>query len=221
MLRTPEVERELGRRGYYFGHDWAPAEGLELAYQLGIPRGDHRDARIVRTIAPQDRDSARNTLSSRYGFGPFPLHTETAYWRTPVRWLLLRCLAPGSASRATTVVDTELLRISPRLLRLMCNEIWIVAARRPFLATVARPPANGHPLAIRFDRDCMRPLTRGARDLAAILDTLLSEIAPIEVTWSTDDLLVVDNYRCLHGRGSASSPDPDRVLERILVGEKL
>lgn len=219
MQRLAEVIRQLGTRGFYLGPDWSSPEALELATELGVPRGDLRDGRTVRTISPQDPSSATpNTLSSRYGFGAFPLHTETAYWRRPVRWLMLRCMNPGSGSRITTVVDFHQVFTSPDLRRQLCNEVWIVTARRPFLATLARE--KGHELAFRLDRECMEPITRGAHQLSRFLDRVLPEVDSVEVRWRFNDLLVIDNYRCLHGRGESNIPDPDRQLERILVGVK-
>jgi hypothetical protein len=66
----------------------------------------------------------------------------------------------------------------------------------------------------------MEPITRSAYQLSRLLDSVLQELDRFEVPWRFDDLLVVDNHRCLHGRGESDVPDPDRQLERILVGVK-
>jgi alpha-ketoglutarate-dependent taurine dioxygenase len=42
-----------------------------------------------------------------------------------------------------------------------------------------------------------------------------STVMPIY--WRARDLLVIDNQRMLHARGSGSAPDQDRVLARILI----
>jgi alpha-ketoglutarate-dependent taurine dioxygenase len=38
-----------------------------------------------------------------------------------------------------------------------------------------------------------------------------------EVDWAKGRVVIIDNWRVLHGRGSAKSPDQDRILLRILI----
>jgi alpha-ketoglutarate-dependent taurine dioxygenase len=38
-----------------------------------------------------------------------------------------------------------------------------------------------------------------------------------EICWREGDLLVFDNRRLLHSRTAAISPDPDRVLKKVMV----
>ena len=57
---------------------------VHLAEGFGRIAVEPRDPRPVRDISPNsEADTRQNTLSSRYGFGAFPFHTDTAYWRQP------------------------------------------------------------------------------------------------------------------------------------------
>jgi hypothetical protein len=211
------VQRDISERGYYYGRGWESGDVLTAAHNLGRARGDTRDPSIVRPVSPtMSSDAKTNTLSSRYGFGEFPLHTETAYWRRPARFLALRCVNPGRGSRTTTVLDSESLDIGVDEWQLLQHEIWKVQRRQPFLCTLVE--RRDEQIALRFDRECMVPATRGAHRANSIMLHALEHARPVHVSWSPGDLLIIDNYRCLHGRGASVVSDEDRVLERILIG---
>jgi hypothetical protein len=213
------VQNELAERGYYHGSRWDRGDLLAIAHELGAPRGDFRNPEIVRRISPKSSiNSKANTLSSRYGLAEFPLHTETAYWTRPARYLVLRCVDPGQGRRPTTILDTKLLKLGPTERKLFVNEVWKVHSRRPFLCTLMEE-INGH-IAFRFDPECMLPITRGARRTLAIMTELLAQARVTEIQWSAGELLVLDNRRLLHGRGASTLLDEDRVLERVLIGER-
>ena len=205
--------------GFYVGHRWGAADALALAHRLGRPQPDFGDRSPVRRISPREPGESRPaTLSSLHGLGPFPLHTETAYWPRPARYVLLRCVHPGAGERPTVVVDTHGWELDEADRRAVTNEPFRVAGRRVFLASLAVSTDSG--LAWRFDRECMVPLTRGAHRALRVAIALGDKSRHTDVDWTPGLLLVVDNCRCWHGRGVASSTDKDRVLERILIGHQ-
>ena len=61
----------------------------------------------------------------------------------------------------------------------------------------------------------MEPVTKGARQFLDVMQRVLLDLETVKVKWRPSDLLVLDNHRCLHGRGESAEPDPDRVLEGI------
>src|SRR5690242_15684363 len=72
----------------------------------GTPVGETRSPEVLRTIRPQPVCAApANTLSSRYGMGTFPFHTDTVYWRTPARFIPFHCVNTGSGGRPTLLLD--------------------------------------------------------------------------------------------------------------------
>src|SRR5260370_12977058 len=75
---------------------------LELARSIGRPVPSP-SGELVRELAPKPPAAAgRGTLSKAYGMGAFPLHTDTAFWPVPARYVVL--LASGDIRRYTSVL---------------------------------------------------------------------------------------------------------------------
>jgi len=195
-----------------------PVSDLErIASSLGPITCDPRHPEPVRFIRPQERSVATpNSLSSRYGTGMFPFHTDAAHWRDPPDYLLLYCLRPGAANRATLLLDAAALPLTKTERNLLRYGVWRAAHRRPFLATVVDGPTENE--TWRFDRDCMRPWSPTAGAATAVLDRVLNERAAVVHNWLAGDLLILPNRHVLHARAQAYGPDGDRVLARVLVG---
>ena len=196
----------------------APSDLLPIAQNLGHPAPDTNDPAVVRDLHPQAASSAApNTLSGRHGTGAFPFHTETAYWQRPARYVLLYCVNPGAGKRPTLVADV-LGKLSPSNIQTLSSELWVVGRRRhPFLASLIENATSG--LRLRFDTECMRPVDRSALG-PTIMARLLERRAPAIVEWKAGDLLILDNFRVVHGRGASAKPDGDRHLRRVLVAEE-
>jgi len=65
-------------------------EMLELARAIGTPTLTP-NGELVKEIRRLPADEAPpGSQSSTYGAGPFPLHTDTVFWATPVRYVILR-----------------------------------------------------------------------------------------------------------------------------------
>jgi L-asparagine oxygenase len=73
-------------------------------------------------------------------------------------------------------------------------------------------------LVIRYDRDCMRPMTAEARELEALIEFRLGRTPRTQIDWEPECLLIVDNHRMVHARGKGIRLDTNRVLKRILIG---
>lgn len=191
---------------------------LEQCSRLGSPVASSRHPALVRDIRPQPITSAnRNTLSSRYGLGPFPFHTDGAHWWTPPRFLVLYCVSPGEGHRPTHLADFARANLTPMEGRILCDDIWkVVGVRSPFLCSVGR--ASKGSIAIRYDAACMEP-AGVAGESSQVLADIIRRAARDEIRWSRGDLLVIDNSRMLHARGEPSCPDLGRWHKRILIGE--
>ncbi|SRR5260370_849737 len=173
----PEVTQVLEREGDCVIHDVASDRLLDLAWALGQPEPDPREGVLVKDIRPQPKELANtNTLSSRYGMGAFPFHTEAAYLPTPPRFLLLYCVDPGDGGRPTVLLDgRKLLSRMPSHHR---QGTWLVrAGRRPFLthALCVNPPGE---IRIRYDKECVFPRGPAARSEEHTISQFLSEAVP-------------------------------------------
>ena len=213
----PAIQAGLVDEGYYFVRQFEGAVLLDLARTLGPVTVDPRHPIPIRFITPQELSQANpNTLSSRYGLGPFPFHTDVAHWSTPAEIVLLYCVSTGSGERPTLLTDSREWQVSDSFWRLMCDAIWRTGFVRPFLCTVASKREQNR--RVRYDPGCMIPRSRTAVEAARLTEEHLSKVTPVRVDWCNQDLLVLDNTRVLHARGPASRPDCDRVIARMLIG---
>lgn len=213
------ISESLSVDGLAFVRDTDVRTLVRLANHIGQPRADIRDADVLKNISPRHAEIARpNTLSSRFGLGTFPPHTDAAYWREPATYLFLRCEHPGSSARPTLIWDTNAWNLSRSARELLCRAIWTVRARKSFLAPVAQI-SEGR-LLFRFDEACMTPTSPSAPAAQRLVHSLLQDMSPRIIQWSRGDLLVLDNTRHIHARGEANVPDEDRVLQRMLVWRK-
>lgn len=207
----------LRRDGYFFGAGFSEEDLKAVISRLGHVRVDDRSPDPVREISPQSIDLAKtNTLSSRYGAGQFPFHTDAAHWEKPARYLVLYCVNPGGGARPTLLQDSNKWHFSDAEIDLACRAIWRTGHIRTRLCMFAE--FRGGELAIRYDRDCMRPMTNEARELDRLIEQKLSHSESVQIQWEKNCLLVIDNHRMVHARGLAKRPDANRTLKRILIG---
>ena len=193
-------------------------EVINFASALGLPQPDPRDGVLVKDIRPQPKHTANtNTLSSRYGMGAFPVHTEAAYLHKPPRFLLLYCMEPGRGGRTTVLLDGA--DISSRLPDVRRAGTWVVkAGRRPFLCDVLWRRAQNQ-IGIRYDRECLFPRGPAALAEEQLIRGFINASTLVTIEWARCQLLVIDNHRMLHGRGGINDDDLARVFEIGWRGE--
>ncbi len=96
---------DIARDGYAFVRSYRPeADVLVVARALGQPL-DPLGRGAIQELIPRS-NSTPNTYSGSYGLGSFPFHTDLAHWRTPPRYLLLRCVT-GYADVPTLLLDGQ------------------------------------------------------------------------------------------------------------------
>ena len=188
-----------------------------LAAQLGHPVASALGRPQTDVLVPRHQsDSHPKTLSYIYGTDAFPFHTETAHWRNPVDWVILRCIHPGAGNRVTHLIDGWDLGLDGDEARLLAQSLMVVkSGSKSFLA----PPVekeNGR-LLFRYDPNCTYPASN--RDISAldILRRRLNVATQADIVWKPGRYLIFDNRRMFHSRGIASASDTDRRLERIYI----
>lgn len=188
---------------------------LALANGLGTPAATRSGGNLCDTLLPTEADAARpRSLSKVHAVGEFPLHNDTAHWLTPCHYVMLACVSPGSGSRPTLLLDTRRLPLNGhQILLLRSTPLRVTNGRNSFFSTIlskARP-------FVRFDPGCMTATTtNGAKALAVLARQNWPDYIET-VQWKTGTVLVMDNWRMLHGRGHADGPDSDRTLLRISI----
>ena len=162
----------------------------------------------------RERDDAPSrSLSGIHGHGGFPLHTDFAHYAIPPRYVLLRnaCTVP---IRPTIVQTLDALSCPETAQRTLQRRVWVIRGGPvPFYA----PVLFGAGAYVRWDAACMSPSAL-ATDALHTWTECLAFAKPFRFEWDINTVLVIDNWRTLHGRaGDTMASDANRVLERIVV----
>jgi hypothetical protein len=189
---------------------------LDLAHTLGMPWS--RSGAIIEELRIRDHGNAPPcSLSGMHGRGAFPLHTDFAHCMTPPRYVLLRSTSAAPV-RPTLVQPLDGLARSEVACRTLRRRVWVVRGGPvPFYA----PLLFGAGTFVRWDSACMSPGALATDALGAWTNCLASA-NPFECDWELNTVLVIDNWRTLHGRaGSSMKSDDERVLERIVISQEV
>lgn len=187
---------------------------LALAGTLGDVVPSRPRSGLIDRLRPASVESTRlPSLSRRYGTGAFPLHTDTAHWPTPARYILVGCLHPGRKSRATLLIRFQSLPFDLREDVLLRSGVFLV--RNGSASFYSNILSDARPY-VRFDPGCMSPATKDGHEANRILQKRIAENCPTRIVWTQGKLVILDNWKLLHGRESAEE-DEDRVLLRVLV----
>ena len=188
---------------------------LAFASRLGNPVATRAKSGLCDTLIPIQGSAANlNSLSRRYSVGEFPLHADTSHWSVPCRYIVLGCLSSGSARRKTVLLNIDRLPLSSQQFSLLRSApVRVVNGRASFFSTILA--ANRK--FIRYDAGCMKPvMSDSVRALNIFLRRhWLNYLETID--WFEGKVVVIDNWRLLHGRGPANGDDSDRVLLRISI----
>jgi hypothetical protein len=214
-----DIHANLRSAGWLRGHfecvlPELPAQLKAFAEQLGqLTKG--RDGRPIEVLSPRSHASAfRRSLSAMHGRGMFPLHTDGAHLARPPRYVLLACVAVGRPSVPTVLARADELDLDRSdISALEATPFLVRNGRQSFYATVIDAGKN----RMRYDRGCMMP-TAESSWLATRLDQALEQALHHPIEWCPGDLVVIDNWRVLHGRGiQAEQASEDRILLRAIV----
>ncbi len=209
----------LAKRGWFhhsgeaMHHDSILHEMGQLGDRLGR-RVRGRAGALEEVVVPRHLNEAHpRSLSARYGLSALPFHVELSHRTTPCRYILLGCIDPGSPSATTMLLDWRTLGFSLEELNLLKEApVLVRAGRRSFYSTIL---AKGGTF-LRYDPGCLEAIDgRGQIALRLVEDRIAD--APSDVHhWHQGDILIIDNWRVLHGR-SPSDQGSGRRLARILI----
>jgi len=188
---------------------------LLLASGLGVPVATRSGGGLCDTLTPTDADAAKfRSLSKCHALGEFPLHIDTAHWLTPCRYVVLACASPGGGSRPTKLMDTRGLPLDEYNTSLLHSiPLRVTNARYSFFSTIL---SKQRPF-VRFDAACMSAATPDGEQALRVLSRSNWPKFVESVDWETGKVLIIDNWRILHGRGHAERPDSDRKLLRVSI----
>lgn len=205
-LRTALTEAR--RSGWAAGR--APLDELtregqwHLQWAIHATRGHVGGVVELRPVTTTQAHPA--SLSSTYGTGAQPLHTDDAHQLNPARWLLL--VSTDASAVPTMFWHCDFNQMESHIADALREGLFtVVSGRTSFLA-----PARSASM-LRFDPACMRPSDGRALVAADYLSSRRSA-AQVHAWKEPHNFLLLDNHRMLHGRADASG-EPDRILHRI------
>ena len=203
---------------------------LQFADDIGRAVGYDReqDGRLIQDIFPvATSERAQVSTSSKVMLGS---HTETAFHPHKPRYVVLLCLR-GDPQAETTYADVNdvVQHLSPDHLEVLQTSEFVTTVDPSFMT-------HGEPDA----RVIVTPLTRRRNDWVLVYDELLMSATTARASVAltalhaavkqstkhmvlrTGDLLVIDNYRAVHGRTPfvPRYDGTDRWLKRSLVISK-
>jgi hypothetical protein len=219
MSDSPVLRGSLAERGWSL-HSSESTDCDSIVRELG-QLGDRLGSRVPgragslqEFIEPRAAEDAHpRSLSAAYGLGALPFHTELSHRIKPCRFLLLGCIDPGSSAATTMLLDWRTLLLSQDELDLLESApVLVRSGRRSFYSTILAPGGA----FLRYDPDCLEgPDERGRTALKLVADRISD--APSEAHhWRRGDIVIIDNWRVLHGR-SPSDQGSGRRLARILI----
>lgn len=194
---------------------WATASGkldvlLLQARSSGLtPMSSRRGQVQLDILRPVDQGNApRRSLSSRYGTGPQPLHTDGAHLISPPDIVILAAEKPSPVP--TLLWRDTFLNLEPGLREDLAHGQFVVDDGK------ARFLAPSYDCGrYRFDPGCMRPADSRAHRVLAYFEEARSGATPFRWT-APNQVLVLDNRTVLHARADAAA-DPKRELGRIML----
>lgn len=194
----------------------SPERVLSLAEENGIIT-PHPNGEKYNVIKPSDGvASIKGTFSSTYGFEEFPLHTDTAFWPKPARYIVMAIFREDK--NATFIINTErivsgLSRRAKSAAKTAIYKVKIPSGVHFTSFILKESGTRGY----RFDPCCMSPANESAKLFHAEFKEALGEVEPFKVSWSGNNALVVDNWKTMHGRSAIMCASGSRELLRIYV----
>jgi Taurine catabolism dioxygenase TauD, TfdA family len=186
----------------------------EIANTLG--NVVHRRGKALpESVTPRPAgDAPARTLSHKFGLGPFPLHCDMAHWLVPCRYLVLACADTGSFDAPTVLLDTLRLQFSETEKLLTRSACFLVRNGRKSFYTSLIDVCRSF---VRIDPGCMEPVSETAAEAMSLYSYERQRLQTTAFHWKVGDILVIDNWRVLHGRGNELPADLSRHLLRIYV----
>lgn len=160
-----------------------------------------------------------NSLSSRFGYGEFPLHTDGVGMPLPPSLILLRAKSEDCSMQPTRIASIEWPQESSKKHEVLTKtQMTVDIGTARFYSPVINRKTNNRPEFIRYNPCCMIA-PRAAADFEETLDSLVQSANVQEIHWKTGTVIALHNWRVLHGRGNAANEKTigKRMLERCWI----
>lgn len=213
-----DPKEKLNQVGWLEFHGSLTENGLiSLAKSFGqIQR--HPNGAEVFTLKPKvGLNSTIGTFTDKFGLGRFPLHTDTAFYSKPIRYMILSMNKPSEAFTTILPIDRLFEKLNQNDKYLATRAIYKIKTNESSFYTSLIVEKNGIKY-IRYDPTCMFPVNNSAREFEIILNEIFKQVKPENITWNKPKTIIIDNWKVLHGR-SCVNLNEQRELKRIYINE--
>jgi Taurine catabolism dioxygenase TauD, TfdA family len=187
---------------------------LQTARSLGTPVTARKSVGILQDIYPTKNVQFHKSLTAKYLDGEFPLHVDTAHWLSPCRYVVMGCLEVGNFDRETTLINFGDIHFPSDIYQTLFTEPFkIENGKNSFYGTILNKSRE----FIRYDPGCMTPTSRQGEILMSFFEKDKLEYAVKPINWVKGRILVIDNWRVLHGRNPGNFGTSERLIRRVLV----
>jgi len=194
----------------------SPERMIQLGKTLGTPVPSPNGELVKEIRITPAAEASPGSQSAIYNKGPFPLHTDTVFWPTPVRYVILR--GYGDTRRPTTAMSfARLLQNHDKFfVKLSERSVWVAGpeSKRFYCSLIFR---HGDSIGWRYDADLMKPVNAAAKEVDRILRPMVKREDTDSVDWSENTAVIFSNWNALHGRGKEPENEGSRVIERLYV----
>ena len=214
-LLAPELERDGWCR---FASDSECEAAIALAVDravkfLGRPAAGRAGA-TCETIVPTVRsDAYSRSQSAAYGLEAIPLHAELSHRLTPCRYVVLGCIDPGRSCVATTTLEWRMLGLTPNEVALLKSAPLLIRNGRKSFYSTAVPRDERF---LRYDSQCVEAVDARGHAALETIRVRLSSVRPVAHPLQRGDILVIDNWRTLHGREAVPEQSGRRLVRRLV-----
>lgn len=171
--------------------------------------------RSVDTLRPREKCAlSLNRYHGNFGFHEYPAHTDFAHWLTPPRFLLLRGRG-GAAHVRTHVYHAE--TVAEMLPVAMIKRALFFPRKARITTALSMRIVRTEELTLRWDPLFIHPANWHAKRCAEILNSTEFKNKRLNFNLGNNLILIVDNWRTLHGRSSVPPADQSRKVERIYL----
>lgn len=172
-------------------------------------------------IQPKPKDTALgNTLSSRFGLGEFPLHTDGAGKILPPKYIFLEFQGAFASSVSISLFDLNFIRETSECRKYMHRYIFSVKnGVRNFISPIFNQ--NKHGDFFRYNPAIMKPLNDDAKKISSLIETNSSSHTGLITFFPSEgSAIFIDNHRLLHSRGAMSEGVSEgRSVRRIWIND--
>lgn len=194
---------------------FSDSELVKFAENFGKVLTHPNGKKIDVLIPKKPEDAIFNTFSSRFGYDRFPLHTDTAFWLTPTRYVLMTCVNGENSPTTILPINQIYNNFTTEDLNILRQAIYLVKTKRIAFYSKIEQNINGE-FCFRYDPSSMKPMNIYAKKI----DNRLHEIAESsfikKIEWNSKKIIILDNWKTMHGRESTFE-NLNRELKRIYI----